>query len=198
MKEINGWVPVSILLGIILAGFLVLLGYILIIGRGFYSSLPDYDLPESVSSNAVNIGSAFTASYIEITLDGFLVSSKNSGKNASGDSMSTDNDNEDNDDEDEEEDLDDEYIIPESNCRKLTEEDLEELSPKELSYARNEIYARHGRRFQSNELQDFFNSKEWYEIDDSFEDRDLQGVERSNAEFIAKYQKDNGKMYKVN
>ena len=93
---------------------------------------------------------------------------------------------------------DNDYIIPDSNERLLNEEDLEELSSKELTYARNEIYARHGRVFNSSELQEYFSSKDWYEPDEDFDDNDLRGTEKKNAEFIAKYQKDNDKAYRVN
>ena len=42
----------------------------------------------------------------------------------------------------------DEYIIPYSNTRYLTDADLDSLSEWDLKLARNEIYARHGRRFR--------------------------------------------------
>ena len=206
MKRFIGWIPISILLGIILAGALTLMGYIFIIGRGYYDSVTAYELPETVSSDAVVIEAGKSEAYSEIELDRFSVPSSGSISAGGGKKHSFgDHDEEidadgENDEErdDEAEDRDEDYIIPESDSRKLTEDDLEDLTPKELSYARNEIYARHGRRFQSNELQEYFDSKEWYEIDDSFDDHDLQGVERSNAEFIAEYQKRNDKMYKMN
>jgi hypothetical protein len=54
------------------------------------------------------------------------------------------------------------YIIPYSSERLLTESDLWGLSARELQLARNEIYARNGRKFQTAELQDYFNSQSWY------------------------------------
>ena len=206
MKRINGWIPVSILLGIILAGGLTLMGYIFIIGRGYYDSVKVYNLLETVSSDAVVIGAGNTEEYKEIELNRFSVPSSGDISAGSGNKYSLEDHDEEidvdgeNDEkiDDETGDMDKDYILPESNRRKLTADDLEELTPRELSYARNEIYARHGRRFQSNELQEYFDSKEWYEIDDSFDDRDLQGVERANAELIAEYQQANEKMYKVN
>ena len=36
------------------------------------------------------------------------------------------------------------------------------LSAHDLWLARNEIYARHGRRFNNTELQTYFDSKSWY------------------------------------
>ena len=82
----------------------------------------------------------------------------------------------------------DSYIIPESNQRYLTEEDLKGLTAQELNYAKNEIYARHGRLFLSNELQAYFSSKTWYSgiySADSFDSQNLlSNMEKKNAEII--------------
>ena len=55
------------------------------------------------------------------------------------------------------------YIFPDADTRYLTEEELYLLSPQVLSYGKNEIYARHGRLFASQELMDYFNSTSWYQ-----------------------------------
>lgn len=47
-----------------------------------------------------------------------------------------------------------EYIIPDSSTRLLTAADLNGLSKNELRLARNEIFARYGRRFKDQELQE--------------------------------------------
>lgn len=82
-----------------------------------------------------------------------------------------------------------EYIIPDSNSRYLTESDIQNLSIRELNYAKNEIYARHGRKFQSHELQNYFNSKSWYigiiEPSD-FQQSVLNDYEKKNAELLSK------------
>lgn len=44
------------------------------------------------------------------------------------------------------------YILPQSAERRLTEADLEGLSHQQLCLARNEIYARHGRRFKNKDI----------------------------------------------
>lgn len=59
--------------------------------------------------------------------------------------------------------LEKDYIFENSDSSYLKESDLENMSIKEINYAKNEIYARHGRTFQSRELQDYFNSKKWYQ-----------------------------------
>lgn len=56
----------------------------------------------------------------------------------------------------------DEYIFQESNSRYLTEEEVRSKSSEELRLARNEIFARHGRLFNDEELQAYFSSKSWY------------------------------------
>ena len=91
--------------------------------------------------------------------------------------------------------LEGEYIIPESSDVELMEADLEGLTAQELTYARNEIYARHGYVFKSDELNDYFTGKAWYEPDESF-DGTLTGLEEVNATFISNYQDANGLTYK--
>lgn len=83
------------------------------------------------------------------------------------------------------------YIIPESNKRLLTEEDLEGLSSEQLRLARNEIFARHGRIFGSSDLQDYFESKPWYKgtaDSDEFQDSSLSEIESRNVEFILEHE----------
>lgn len=89
------------------------------------------------------------------------------------------------------EDKNKEYILPASNTKLLTSSDIAGLSLKELNYAKNEIYARHGRKFDSNELRTYFESKSWYEgkysaadFDANYSARILSDTERKNAEFL--------------
>lgn len=57
----------------------------------------------------------------------------------------------------------DEFLLPDSAVRLYTDEELLELSAEELRLARNELYARHGRIFQTEDLNGYFSSKTWYE-----------------------------------
>ena len=82
------------------------------------------------------------------------------------------------------------FILPESDVRKINEEDLNGLSAKELTYARNEIYARYGYVFNANELNEYFNGLDWYYPDPSFDGK-LPKLEQKNANFIKKYQQEN-------
>lgn len=55
------------------------------------------------------------------------------------------------------------YIFPRSSYEYLGKSDLEGLSKEELRLGRNEIYARHGRRFNDKTLQWYFDAKPWYQ-----------------------------------
>jgi hypothetical protein len=54
------------------------------------------------------------------------------------------------------------FILPDSDQRPLSEEDLKGFSAMELRVARNEIYARHGRFFVDRLLADYFSQFSWY------------------------------------
>ena len=56
-----------------------------------------------------------------------------------------------------------EYIFADADIRYLTQEEVDKLSLQAVCYAKNEIYARHGRKFLSTELQEYFNDKSWYQ-----------------------------------
>lgn len=85
--------------------------------------------------------------------------------------------------------LDGDYIIPYSDSVLLTDDDVKDLTLQEINYAKNEIYARHGRRFDSQELQDYFNSKSWYHGTVDAKDFDggsyLSDIENKNAAFLS-------------
>lgn len=83
---------------------------------------------------------------------------------------------------------DNEYVIADSNSRYLTEEEIMNLSLQKINYAKNEIYARHGRIFNSPELRNYFSSKSWYcgTIDPAnFSDGLLNNYEIANAGLLA-------------
>lgn len=80
-------------------------------------------------------------------------------------------------------DYGDGYILEDSVGRFLTVEKLSSLSKEELRLARNEIYARHGRLFQAEDLQDYFYSMDWYYgyiPSDQFDESVLNEYEKSN------------------
>ena len=88
---------------------------------------------------------------------------------------------------------DGDYILPESGTRLLNENDIKGLSKYDLALARNEIYARHGRKFQTAEYSTYFSSKPWYHIDPNYnysdDDGNLNEIERENVMFILEAEK---------
>ena len=79
------------------------------------------------------------------------------------------------------------YIIPYSDTRYLSQQDLMGMNKGTLRAARNEIYARYGRKFKAKDLQDYFNSKSWYHPTieaDQFTDNMLSETEKHNANLI--------------
>ncbi|OON99000.1 MAG: hypothetical protein ATN35_02630 [Epulopiscium sp. Nele67-Bin004] len=83
------------------------------------------------------------------------------------------------------------YMVPESNSKYLTADDISHLSAAELRIARNEIFARHGRMFASADLQTYFTSQSWYNgtvSADSFSESVLNDMEKANVTFISNYE----------
>jgi len=70
----------------------------------------------------------------------------------------------------------------------LTEQMLHGLSLHELRLLRNEIYARHGRMFHADWLQQYFSNQPWYSPDENFKDEELSGNDKVNVETIVKYE----------
>lgn len=79
------------------------------------------------------------------------------------------------------------FIFPNSSVHELEDYELVNLTNNELWIARNEIYARHGRTFQNEYLQSYFNSCSWYQaVEGKSEvaDSELSEIERANLEKI--------------
>ena len=55
-----------------------------------------------------------------------------------------------------------EFIIPDVDIEYLSSADIQDMPLQVVCYAKNEIYARRGRIFDSQELNDYFYSKPWY------------------------------------
>ncbi|MDQ5846678.1 MAG: YARHG domain-containing protein [Acidobacteriota bacterium] len=72
--------------------------------------------------------------------------------------------------------------------RPIAEHMLHGLSLHELRLLRNEVYARHGRQFQSEWLQQYFWGQPWYQPRESFKDEELSGPDRQNVETIVAYE----------
>jgi len=71
----------------------------------------------------------------------------------------------------------------------LTDADVQGLSKAELRILRNTIYARHGRRFKSVDLQNYFNGMPWYNpVKDEVAPGELSQTELHNIKLIQAYE----------
>lgn len=185
-KKTNVWVPVAVIIGILLVAMIVLTVFMVVTGRsagntGSSSSKYHADSTQS------DVKPQDSDDYIQdVSLDEFSIGGSSDDSSASDNAEAAEVAMEDPNG----------YILPDSDSRKLKKSDLAGMTAQQLSYAKNEIYARHGRVFKSSELQDYFNQKDWYEKNDDFKDKDLSKKEAENTEFIDAYQKDNDLEYK--
>ena len=79
------------------------------------------------------------------------------------------------------------YLLPQSSSVYLTDSDIAGFSLQKLNYAKNEIYARHGRCFQSRELTEYFETKSWYRgtiSPENFDEDSLNSYEKQNSKFL--------------
>ena len=92
------------------------------------------------------------------------------------------------------------YVLPDSDSYYYSYDELDSMSTYDLYLARNEIYARHGRMFNNSDLQDYFNSQEWYEplytasTFDSMPEQ-LSDVELQNAKLMRQVEADRNSPY---
>ena len=84
------------------------------------------------------------------------------------------------------------YILADSDKRNYSREELSRLDDYSLQMAINELYARHGRKFKTPEVQEYFEGKSWYngtvspEEFDGNEDAYFNNYELKNRELMAK------------
>ena len=84
------------------------------------------------------------------------------------------------------------YILAESDKRTYSREELSRLDDYTLQMAINELYARHGRRFKTPEVQEYFDGKSWYNgtiSPDAFDGNEaayFNNYETKNRELMAK------------
>lgn len=80
------------------------------------------------------------------------------------------------------------YLISDSDSRILEDYEIAALSDNEKQMAINEIYARHGLKFQTQVIQEYFEKQGWYtgSIEPgNFDDKLLNEFERTNIEKLA-------------
>lgn len=82
----------------------------------------------------------------------------------------------------------DDYIIADSGVRELSAAELQNYSKEQLALARNEIFARHGRKFDTKEYNDHFATKSWYKVSEKYnysdERTNINSIEKKNVDTI--------------
>lgn len=88
------------------------------------------------------------------------------------------------------------FVISYSSSRLLEEKDIRDMTVQELNYAKNEIYARHGYIFKSEELQNYFGLKDWYQgkYDSNQMEQysPLSEIEKKNVKFLSQKEENLG------
>lgn len=79
------------------------------------------------------------------------------------------------------------YLNTSSSKRLLNKHELSKYSHKQLRYIRNEIYARHGYIFSSNDLSSYFQKQPWYTA--KFRSVSLSETEQANVQLIKSLEK---------
>lgn len=145
-----------------------------------------------------------------VPMESFTVTNGNNDS-AKADSQSKDEEAEDEEDQkkdkDEAQDGKDEeesdYLCDYSAERLITEDDVEELKagtyeglPEGKNICQmviNELYARHGYQFSNEDIQNYFNQKEWYQniptrnTDMGSIFQGMSDIEKKNVEFLSPY-----------
>lgn len=88
-----------------------------------------------------------------------------------------------------------EYLLAGSESRYISESELDGMTPKEVRLARNELYARHGRKFKDQELTDYFSQFDWYTPTinpGDFTEEMLNVYETANRDLIIQYEQAHG------
>lgn len=82
------------------------------------------------------------------------------------------------------------YIFQDSDKRYLSEDEIRSVEADKLMIGRNEIFARHGRKFNDPDLNAYFSEQSWYEGTVPAEQFDADAVfndyEKKNVELIKK------------
>ena len=81
------------------------------------------------------------------------------------------------------------YILPESAARYYTETELAGMSDRDLTLARNEIFARHGYLFTTPWIAGYFETQSWYTGATpaaQFDSAVLNSYERANIDLIVR------------
>lgn len=75
------------------------------------------------------------------------------------------------------------------NDERVATAELAGLSKATLRLLRNTVYARHGRTFDSDDLQAYFNKQSWYKANPGFKDSMMTANDKANVETIGAEEK---------
>ena len=78
------------------------------------------------------------------------------------------------------------FVFADSDRRLLEREEVAGLNAATLRLARNEIYARRGRKFVSQDLREYFSRFDWYRP--QFGEVELTYVEQKNVDLIRRFE----------
>ena len=78
--------------------------------------------------------------------------------------------------------------FPQASERLLTVSDLQNLSKEDLKIMRNEIFARHGYIFQTQDMKTYFQNQGWYSPQRSNVTAQLSNIEIKNVDLIKGYE----------
>ena len=83
------------------------------------------------------------------------------------------------------------YIIPDSAERYFDSSEIQNCSHDEIQLMINEIYARHGREFYSQDNKDYFFGREWYSPITGKTDEEIvqefNEYEKANVDLLSEY-----------
>ena len=83
------------------------------------------------------------------------------------------------------------YLLPDSDTYYITEADISWMDDNELMLARNEFYARKGRKFVTKSIREYFERQGWYHgtiEPDAFSPDLFNRYEQANVDFIVAYE----------
>lgn len=87
--------------------------------------------------------------------------------------------------------LGDNHLWP-TDTKAITADDLSQLTQTEVAAVRNEIYARHGYPFTTEEWTDFFSTASWYQVNSAYSNDLLNATEKANVETILSFEESAG------
>ena len=87
------------------------------------------------------------------------------------------------------------FLVPDSDTRVMDPSELDGLSSDEIRLIANEIYARYGYAFRTEEIADYFGQFDWYDPiydPEEFPDDIMSEAAQANLNMIAEYEAEHG------